>query len=99
MCLTYLKMAGLCTGQDEDVRSDDYLSVPDGVPDLKNDTESTEAEPVEEEDGWTFQFLDDIEKVKKYECPICLLPLKDPFLTRCGHNMCKTCLYKQLNQK
>ena len=98
-------MVGLCTGRDEDVRSDDYESVLDEFPDLYefldlvNDTQSTEAEPVEEEGGWTLQFLDDIEKVKKYECAICLLPLKDPFLTRCGHNMCKTYLYKQLNQK
>ena len=46
--------------------------------------------------GWTYEFVDAVEK--DFECNICLLPLKNPFMTRCGHSMCKTCLYKLLEK-
>ena len=49
-----------------------------------------------EEGGWTYEFVDVVDK--EFECNVCLLPLKDPILTRCGHNMCKTCVAKLLNK-
>ena len=30
-------------------------------------------------------------------CPICMDVLNDPYLTRCGHNMCHECLIKTSN--
>ena len=42
--------------------------------------------------GWTFEFIDLIDK--EFECNVCLLPMKDPFMTRCGHNICEMCLEK-----
>lgn len=28
----------------------------------------------------------------RYECPICLLYLRDPVLTHCGHKFCFCCI-------
>ena len=32
----------------------------------------------------------------KYECPICLLGLKDPVQPPCGHRFCKGCIKRSL---
>ena len=90
-------MAGVCKGQNKDFSAGSFQSSAE-----ENSTELTandDAQTEEEPGGWTYKFLDRVEKVKKFECPICLLPLRDPYLTRCGHNLCKTCLNKQLDQK
>ena len=60
------------------------------------DTKKREESQIEE-GGWTYEFVDAIDK--EFECNVCLLPLKDPILTRCGHSMCKTCVDKLLNKK
>ena len=30
----------------------------------------------------------------RYECPICLLILRNPVQTECGHRFCKACILK-----
>ena len=90
-------MAAFFVGQNKDSGTDCFES-----PSQDNSTEPTtknDAQTEGEHGGWTYKFLDRVEKVKKFEYPICLLPLRDPYLTRCGHNLCKTCLNKQLEQK
>ena len=90
-------MEALCVGQNKDSSTYSFES-----PAEHNSTEpttKTDAQTEGEHGGWTYKFLDRVEKVKEFECPICLLPLRDPYLTRCGHNLCKTCLDKQLDQK
>ncbi|XP_063802356.1 TNF receptor-associated factor 6 [Pseudophryne corroboree] len=32
----------------------------------------------------------------KYECPICLMALREPLQTPCGHRFCKACILKSL---
>ena len=29
-----------------------------------------------------------------YECPICHFAMRDPMLTKCGHQFCKSCLLR-----
>jgi hypothetical protein len=33
------------------------------------------------------------------QCPICLEPFRDPFVTRCGHTYCYQCIQQQLKTK
>ena len=40
--------------------------------------------------GYDDSFVDAVED--EDVCSICLLPLKEPVLTRCGHRFCKECL-------
>ena len=32
----------------------------------------------------------------KYECPICLLGLREPVQTSCGHRFCKGCIVRSI---
>lgn len=32
----------------------------------------------------------------KYECPICLLGLREPVQTQCGHRFCRNCIVRSL---
>ena len=32
----------------------------------------------------------------KYECPICLLGLREPVQTSCGHRFCKGCIKRSI---
>ena len=32
----------------------------------------------------------------KYECPICLLGLREPVQTSCGHRFCKGCILRSI---
>ena len=43
----------------------------------------------DESGGYDVSFVDPLEK--DYECPICLLAVRDPVQTPCGHSFCKTC--------
>ena len=31
---------------------------------------------------------------EKYDCPICLLVLREPVQTKCGHRFCRRCIEK-----
>jgi len=37
--------------------------------------------------------------LKRYECPICLLAMKNPVQTECGHLFCKECLDPVLQRR
>ena len=45
------------------------------------------------EEGYDFEF---IVRDEKYDCPICLLVLREPQQTTCGHRFCKNCICKWL---
>ena len=40
--------------------------------------------------GYDYEFVDG--PVDQFECPICLLCLRNPFQTSCGHRFCYTCI-------
>lgn len=50
----------------------------------------------EQEDGYDFEFV--TLKDDKYDCPICLLILRDPVQTPCGHRFCHKCIYRWLSE-
>lgn len=45
------------------------------------------------EEGYDYEF---IIRDEKYDCPICLLVLREPQQTTCGHRFCKNCINKWL---
>ncbi|XP_070580773.1 TNF receptor-associated factor 6-like [Ptychodera flava] len=47
--------------------------------------------------GYDVTFVPDIDK--KYSCPVCLVALRDPVQTKCGHRFCKTCLSRVCGTK
>ncbi|CAL8119900.1 unnamed protein product [Orchesella dallaii] len=40
--------------------------------------------------GYDYELVDGTDS--RYECPICLLCLRDPVLTTCGHRFCSSCI-------
>ena len=40
--------------------------------------------------GYDYMFVPSLEP--KYECPICLMCLRDPMQTECGHRFCASCI-------
>ena len=44
----------------------------------------------ETEHGYEYKFVSKVDPA--YECPICLLVLRDPVQTECGHRFCKACI-------
>ena len=42
--------------------------------------------------GYDFEVVGPFEK--EYECPICMLLIRDTIELPCGHTMCKSCLEK-----
>lgn len=50
----------------------------------------------EPEDGYDFEFVN--LKDDKYDCPICLLVLRDPVQTPCGHRFCHKCIHRWLSE-
>ncbi|BFZ04822.1 hypothetical protein BsWGS_07861 [Bradybaena similaris] len=47
-------------------------------------------------DGYDNEFVPHPES--RYECPICLLVLREPRQTRCGHRFCRDCIIKSLRE-
>lgn len=48
-------------------------------------------------EGFDLDFEPTLEN--KYECPICLLILRDPMQTECGHRFCKFCIERWLSDE
>lgn len=46
------------------------------------------------EEGYDFDFV--LPREEKYDCPICLLVLRDPYQTECGHRFCQNCIKRWL---
>lgn len=42
--------------------------------------------------GYDFEFVDELSECQK--CSICLLAMRDPVQTQCGHRFCETCLMR-----
>ena len=42
--------------------------------------------------GFDFVFVSELSQEQK--CPICLLAMRDPVQTECGHRFCGSCLLK-----
>ena len=53
---------------------------------------SVEVEPRSE--GYDEYFDPPLES--KYECPICLLGLREPVQTSCGHRFCRGCIVRSI---
>ncbi|KAK7083257.1 TNF receptor-associated factor 6, partial [Halocaridina rubra] len=47
-------------------------------------------------EGFDYEFVPALES--KYECAICLLGLRSPMQTTCGHRFCKDCIYNCLSE-
>ena len=54
--------------------------------------DATEGENVSKtaQRGWEYEFIEEVDT--DFECIVCLLPMREPYLTKCGHCMCKACL-------
>ncbi len=46
------------------------------------------------EEGYDYTFEPPLES--KYECPICLMCLREPVQTECGHRFCRNCITRSL---
>lgn len=49
---------------------------------------------VQPNEGYDLDFVDP--KDDKYMCPICLLVLREPLQTECGHRFCRVCISRWL---
>nr|ALA55871.1 TNF receptor-associated factor 6 protein [Cyclina sinensis] len=48
------------------------------------------------EEGWDLVFVP--HRSEKFDCPICLLVLREPMQTECGHRFCRACILKWLRE-
>uniref|UniRef100_A0ACB8G3U5 TNF receptor-associated factor 6 n=1 Tax=Sphaerodactylus townsendi TaxID=933632 RepID=A0ACB8G3U5_9SAUR len=65
------------------------------VGNLSNGTDGTLSNSfVEEIQGYDVEF--DPPLKSKYECPICVMALREAVQTRCGHHFCKACIVKSI---
>ncbi|XP_053305569.1 TNF receptor-associated factor 6 [Spea bombifrons] len=76
-------MASACCSKDESV------STPVGTP-----VTSPSSLVMDDVEGYDVDFDPPLEN--KYECPICLMALREAVQTPCGHRFCKACITKSL---
>ncbi|KAM8938840.1 TNF receptor-associated factor 6 isoform 2-T2 [Pelodytes ibericus] len=79
-------MAALCCSANT---KDDVLRTPVGTP-VGNPSSLV----MEEKEGYDVEFDPPLEN--KYECPICLMALREAVQTPCGHRFCKACILQSL---
>ena len=44
-----------------------------------------------------FDFVFEDELLPQHKCPICLLAMRNPVQTKCGHRFCESCLLESFN--
>lgn len=76
-------MASACSGG----AKEDSVSVGSGTGNPPNSF-------TEETQGYDVEFDPPLES--KYECPICLMALREAVQTPCGHRFCKGCIVKSI---
>ncbi|XP_018412970.1 PREDICTED: TNF receptor-associated factor 6 [Nanorana parkeri] len=77
-------MAACCMNTKDDVTS----------PSVETPGGNSSSLVMEETQGYDVEFDPQLES--KYECPICLMALREPLQTPCGHRFCKACILKSL---
>ncbi|RUS82690.1 hypothetical protein EGW08_009527, partial [Elysia chlorotica] len=55
---------------------------------------STSLSQLQSLEGYEYDFDPPVDS--RYECPICLLVLRDPSQTKCGHRFCRECILRTL---
>ncbi|XP_071513503.1 TNF receptor-associated factor 6-like [Panulirus ornatus] len=61
--------------------------------------ESGDADPIAimtRQEGYDYEFVPPLDP--KYECAICLLGLRSPVQTTCGHRFCKECIFNSISE-
>ncbi|XP_006816048.1 TNF receptor-associated factor 6-like [Saccoglossus kowalevskii] len=53
-------------------------------------------EEADESVGYDMEFVPPLES--KYECPICLMALREPTQTQCGHRFCRSCICQSMRE-
>ena len=48
------------------------------------------------DEGYDLEFIFPSGTENKYDCPICLLVLREPYQTGCGHRFCQVCIKRWL---
>lgn len=51
---------------------------------------------IEKPEGYDYEFVPKVDE--RYECSICLLVLREPMQTQCGHRFCRDCIVKWLRE-
>ncbi|KAM4721575.1 TNF receptor-associated factor 6 [Rhinophrynus dorsalis] len=78
-------MAGACAINTKDDVVSPTVGTPSGNP---------QSLVIEDTQGYDVEFDPPLES--KYECPICLMALREAVQTPCGHRFCKACILKSL---
>ncbi|XP_028257104.1 TNF receptor-associated factor 6 [Parambassis ranga] len=72
----------------------EYLLSPSESPGTFISSNSPSLQPAALLQGYDVEFDPPLER--KYECPICLMALRNAIQTRCGHRFCKSCIEKSI---
>nr|XP_053628633.1 TNF receptor-associated factor 6-A-like [Cherax quadricarinatus] len=51
---------------------------------------------ISRQEGYDYEFVPPLDS--KYECAICLLGLRSPVQTTCGHRFCKECIFNSISE-
>lgn len=55
-----------------------------------------ELQIISRQEGYDYEFLPTLDS--KYECSICLLALRAPYQTTCGHRFCRNCIFNCISE-